>query len=126
MTILLDINQYARLETVYDQGSFDFAISGSDDQLQFFPVNSSVNDYDITSISYNLNDNYLSTGSTSIGGVLIDSESVIVNWNTLLILSVLVILITLQRFLLLLLQMLAIHRLEIHQLSILMILKHRS
>ena len=45
-------------------------------------VNSSVNDYDITSISYNLNDNYLSTGSTSIGGVLIDSESVIVNSGT--------------------------------------------
>ena len=73
------INQYARLETVYDQGSFDFAITGTTGQLQFFPVNSSVNDYDITSISYNLNDNYLSTGSTSIGGVLIDSESVIVN-----------------------------------------------
>ena len=76
------INQYARVETVYDQGSFDFAISGSDGQLQFFPVNSSVNDYDITSISYNLNDNYLSTGSTSIGGVLIDSESVIVSSGT--------------------------------------------
>jgi hypothetical protein len=76
------LNQYARLETVYDQGSFDFAISGSDGQLQFFPVKSSVNDYDITAISYNLNDNYLSTGSTSIGGVLIDSESVIVSSGT--------------------------------------------
>jgi len=73
------INQYARIESVYDQGSFDFAISGDEGELRFFPTKSSVNDYDITAISYNLNDNYLSTGSTSIGGVLIDSESVIIN-----------------------------------------------
>ena len=45
----------------------------------FFPTKSSINDYHLTAISYNLNDNYLSTGSTSIGGVLIDSESTIVN-----------------------------------------------
>ena len=73
------INQYAKIETVYDQGSFDFAITGDEGELRFFPTKSSVNDYDITTISYNLNDNYLSTGSTSIGGVLIDSESVIVS-----------------------------------------------
>ena len=73
------LNQYARLETVYDQGSFDFSISGSEGELLFFPNRSSVNDYDITSLSYNLNDNYLSTGSTSIGGVLIDSDSTIIN-----------------------------------------------
>ena len=73
------INQYAKIETVSDQGSFDFAITGNEGELRFFPIKSSVNDYDITTISYNLNDNYLSTGSTSIGGVLIDSESVIVS-----------------------------------------------
>ena len=73
------LNQYARVESVYDQGSFDFSISGSDGQLLFFPTKSTVNDYHLTAISYNLNDNYLSTGSTSIGGVLIDSESTIVN-----------------------------------------------
>lgn len=76
------INQYARLESVYDQGSFDFSISGSDGQLLFYPTKSSVNDYDITTISYNLNDNFLSTGSTSIGGVVIDSESTIVSAGT--------------------------------------------
>ena len=73
------LNQYARVESVYDQGSFDFSISGSDGQLLFFPTKSSINDYHLTSISYNLNDNYLSTGSTSIGGVLIDSNSTIIN-----------------------------------------------
>ena len=72
------INQYARVETVYDQGSFDFAISGTEGELRFFPTKSSVNDYDITALSYNLNDNFLSTGSTAIGGVLIDSDSTIV------------------------------------------------
>ena len=76
------LNQYARVESVYDQGSFDFSISGSDGQLLFFPTKSSVNDYDITTISYNLNDNFLSTGSTSVGGVLIDLDSTIVGSGT--------------------------------------------
>ena len=76
------INQYARLETVYDQGSFDFSISGTEGRLLFFPTKTSVNDFNITTLSYNLNDNYLSTGSTSIGGVLIDSESTIVGSGT--------------------------------------------
>ena len=70
------INQYGRVESTYDQGSFDFSISGSDGQLQFFPTKFSVNDYQIAAISYNLDDNLLSTGSTSIGGVtLIESDS---------------------------------------------------
>ena len=70
------INQYGRVESTYDQGSFDFTISGSDGQLQFFPTKFSVNDYQIAAISYNLDDNLLSTGSTSIGGVtLIESDS---------------------------------------------------
>jgi len=73
------INQYARVETAYDQGSFDVSLFGTEGQLLFYPTKSLVNDYHIASLSYNLNDNYLSTGSTSIGGVLIDSESVIVN-----------------------------------------------
>ena len=73
------INQYARVETAYDQGSFDFSLFGTEGQLLFYPTKSLVNDYHIASLSYNLNDNYLSTGSTSIGGVLIDSESAIVD-----------------------------------------------
>ena len=64
------LNQYGRVETQYDQGSFDFAISGSDAQLQFYPVRSSVNDYDLSIFSYNLNDNFLGIGSTSIGGIV--------------------------------------------------------
>ena len=63
------LNQYGRVETHYDQGSFDFAISGTDAQLQFYPTKSTVNDYDLSVFSYNLNDNFLGVGTTSLGGV---------------------------------------------------------
>ena len=77
------MNQYARVETHYDQGSFDFAFAGSDAQLQFHPSNSTVNDYDIITLGYNIKDTVLSTGSTSLGGVvLIDTKSVEVPSNT--------------------------------------------
>ena len=46
------MNQYARVETAYDQGSFDFSINGTDGNLEFHPVRSSVNDYDIITLSY--------------------------------------------------------------------------
>ena len=63
------LNQYARIETQYDQGSFDFGISGSDGQLQFHPTQSRVNDYDLNIFSYSLNDNFLGIETTSLGGV---------------------------------------------------------
>ena len=71
------INQYGRIETQYDMGSFDFTISGTDGQLLFYPTKFSVNDYDVTCLSYNLDDNLLGIGNTSIGGiVLINTNSV--------------------------------------------------
>ena len=73
------INQYGRVETTYDQGSFDFTISGGQGQLQFFPTKSAVNNYDITTLSYNLDDNLLGVGTTGIGPVLIDTKSVALN-----------------------------------------------
>ena len=44
------MNQYARVETAYDQGSFDFSITGTDGRLEFHPVNSSVNDLSLIHI----------------------------------------------------------------------------
>jgi len=64
------INQYGRTETVYDLGYFDFTISGSDGQLLFYPTRYTVNDYQLAVISYNLDDNLLGIGTTSIGGVV--------------------------------------------------------
>ena len=77
------MNQYARVESTYDQGSFDFSINGTDANLEFHPVRSSVNDYDIITLSYGLDDSFLGTGSTSLGGVvLIDTDSVSIPSNT--------------------------------------------
>ncbi len=72
------INQYGRIESQYDMGAFDFSIVGSDGQLLFFPNKSTVNDYDIVSLSYNLDDNLASVGSTALGTTLIDSHSTLV------------------------------------------------
>jgi len=69
------INQYGRVETSYDQGSFDFSASGTDGQLLFFPTKATVNDYDVTTISYNLDDTLLGIGSTSLSDVAIINTS---------------------------------------------------
>jgi len=77
------LNQYGRVSTEYDQGSFDFKVDGSFGQLLFYPTRYTINDYWITAISYNLDDNLLGTGSTSIGGLtLIDTESASVSAGT--------------------------------------------
>ena len=60
------INQYAAESTVYPLGSFDFSIVGTDGKLEFYPNNFKVNDYDVVAISYNLDDNLLSIGSTQL------------------------------------------------------------
>ena len=74
------INQYARVETTYDQGSFDLSFSGTDANLTFYPTKSRVNDYNISVLSYDFKDTLLGTGTTSLGGVaIIDTTSVNVN-----------------------------------------------
>ena len=74
------INQYARVETAYDQGSFDLSFSGTDANLTFYPTKFSVNDYNISVLSYDIKDTVLGTGTTSLGGVaIIDTNSVNVN-----------------------------------------------
>ena len=69
------INAYGRVETIYDQGSFDFAISGTDGLLQFYPVNSAVNNYDITLLTTNLQDGVGGIGNTTLGGVTLVGTS---------------------------------------------------
>ena len=66
------INQYGRIETTYDLGSFDFGIIGSEGVIYFYPTNYSVNDYDVTLLSYNLSNTLLSVGNTSFGGGIVD------------------------------------------------------
>jgi len=69
------LNVYGNGGNVYDIGSFDFAIAGGKGQLRFYPRNYKVNDYHLTSVSYNLEDEYLGIGTTSVGVALIESHS---------------------------------------------------
>ena len=64
------INQYGRVESTYDQGSFDFAVEGSEGVIFFYPTKYSVNDYDITTLSYNLVDILIGTGTSNFGGIV--------------------------------------------------------
>jgi len=63
------LNQYGRIDTARNLGSFDFVISGDEGKLLFYPVNFEVNDYDISYISYNMNDYLDGSDSTSLGVV---------------------------------------------------------
>jgi hypothetical protein len=77
------LNQYARVESTYDMGSFDIAIDGTDGILQFFPTKFTINDFDVTTLSYNIDDNLLGIGSTTFGSVVdIRSSSVAVSVGT--------------------------------------------
>ena len=64
------INQYGRVESAYDQGSFDFGVEGSEGVIFFYPTKYSVNDYDITTLSYNLKDSLIGTGTSNFGGIV--------------------------------------------------------
>jgi hypothetical protein len=64
------LNQYGRVETYVDLGSFDFSISGSLGQLNFYPIKFSVNDYDISYISHDLKSNIVGVGQSNLGSVV--------------------------------------------------------
>ena len=76
LTLLYDnnnnayINQYGRVETVSDLGSFDFTVSGLEGILNFYPIKFEVNDYDISTLSYNVKDKFSGVGSTSFGDIV--------------------------------------------------------
>ena len=66
------INQYGQVDTVKDLGSMDSTVDGSEAVLRFFPTKSEFNNYNVTTLSYNLNELGLSTSltvgtSTAIG-----------------------------------------------------------
>jgi len=75
------MNQYGKVGTSYDQGFFDFTMSGNEGQVQFFPTKFSINDYDITNISYNLDDNLLGAGNTVIGQSIIETSSTAISYG---------------------------------------------
>jgi hypothetical protein len=64
------LNQYGRVETVYDLGSFDFIVDGPEGLILFYPTKYKVNDYDVTTLSYNLKDNFSGVGNTILGNIV--------------------------------------------------------
>ena len=64
------LNQYARVESSYDMGSFDFVIDGGDGVINFYPKNYEYNDFDVIATSYSLLDNISGIGSTDFGEVV--------------------------------------------------------
>jgi hypothetical protein len=95
VTILRDdlgfsyINQYGRVETIRDLGSFDFYIDGTEGVLRFYPTKYTYNNYDVSTISYNLDDNLTSIGNTDLGGVvsIASSSSSFVGVSTIVSIS---------------------------------------
>jgi len=69
------LNQYGRVETVSDLGSFDFNVVGSEGQLLFYPNKYSVNDYNLSLVAYNIEDSIAGIGSTDLGDTVKISSS---------------------------------------------------
>ena len=64
------MNQYGRVETSYDLGSFDYLLKGDEPNLLFYPNKSEVNDYSIAIVDYNLVGILTGVGSTNLGGIV--------------------------------------------------------
>ena len=64
------LNQYGRVETYLDLGSFDFNITSTLGQFNFYPIKYSVNDYDVSYISHDLKDAVTGIGQSSLGNVV--------------------------------------------------------
>jgi len=64
------LNQYARVESQLDLGSFDFSISGAEGQLLFYPTKYAVNNYNISFASFDIISSVSGIGSTTLGDVV--------------------------------------------------------
>ena len=71
------LNQYGRVETNTDLGefggdlgSFDMDVSGDDGRLLFFPKKFAFNNYDVSTLAYNISDSVSGVGSTGFGGIV--------------------------------------------------------
>lgn len=77
------LNQYARVETELDLGSFDYIADGTNGVLQFYPTKFKVNPYNVFTLSYNIGDTVTSVGSSYFGGaVSVETTSVNVSVGT--------------------------------------------
>ena len=63
------INQYGRVETTYDMGTFDIQTQGTEGKLQFFPTKFSINNFNVSSVNIGINNAVASIGSTMLGNI---------------------------------------------------------
>ena len=64
------LNQYGRVETYDDLGSFDFNVSETLGQLNFYPIKFSVNDYNISYVSHDLKSSIIGVDSRTFGDIV--------------------------------------------------------
>ena len=60
---------YGRVDSVLDLGSFDFNISGTEGQLLFFPTKFRFNDYNISLMSFDIDNSVSSVGTFGLGEI---------------------------------------------------------
>ena len=71
------INQYGRIETAYDLGSFDFIVDQPFGIVRFYPTRYTINNYDVALLSYNLDDAFTGVGTTTIGSIVkVDTSNI--------------------------------------------------
>jgi hypothetical protein len=64
------LNQYAKIYSTNDLGSFDFSVQGTDGILEFYPIKYVVNDYNVSLISYNVKGVLSGVSSANYGGIV--------------------------------------------------------
>ena len=64
------ISNYGLVYSQYEMGSFDFNIFGNEGNLLFYPTKYSINDFDVSTISYNIKDSTVGIGTTSFGDLI--------------------------------------------------------
>ena len=64
------INQYGRVETTIDLGSFDFRIRGSEGEMLFYPTKYQVNNYNVSHVSFDIDSTVAGVGETMIGNIV--------------------------------------------------------
>ena len=69
------VNQYGAVDTVVDLGQMDTVVDGDDAVLQFHPRKYEFNNYNVISLSYNLDELGLTTSLTAVGSTVIGSST---------------------------------------------------
>jgi len=64
------LNQYAKVYSTNDLGSFDFSIQGTEGILEFYPIKYIINDYNVSIIAYDVKGVLSGVSSANYGGIV--------------------------------------------------------